>query len=114
MLKYLHDLLIRSGKPDLAASLNDLQVYAKCECEAGYCSTVYTKPTPVWGWENVRGMTFWNEDRIDLDNGLTVKESGNTLTAPHLTGLDVVDGCIVCIEIIGDAECRRRLVAALP
>ena len=97
VVERLKSLLTEDGKLELAASVEDLQVYDRCRCGTDYCATVYTQPRPSSGYgPNHRNLVFWNPD------------------TEHTTIIDVVDSGIACIEILDDHDSRDRLTAALP
>lgn len=86
----LRILLTDAGEPELAATVETLEVFDRCRCGADFCGTVYTQP------------------------GRKIRETCKSPTAPHTTILDVVNDQIMCIETLDDHESRRRLIAALP
>ena len=114
-------LLTQTGEVALAEAVRELEVYDRCRCNSDYCSTVYTQPRissllaerSGQNRRNHRGVVFWSADTTSADAGQPASSDGYP-TAPHTTILDVVDEEITCIEILCDAESRRRLLAALP
>jgi hypothetical protein len=59
-------------------------------------------------------LVYWNPDTIDLDTGARAGDTSFAPTTTYTTILDIVDGSIACIEILGDQESHRLLIAALP
>jgi hypothetical protein len=97
VVERLKHLLMEDGKLELAASVEDLQVYDRCRCGTDYCATVYSQPRPAGGYGPThRNLVFWNPD------------------TQHTTIIDVVDNGIACIETLDDDDSRDRLTAALP
>jgi hypothetical protein len=115
VVERLKTLLTEDGRLELAASVEGLQVYDRCRCGVEYCATVYTKPRPSGGYGPThRNLVFWNPDTIDLDTSERVGDTSTAPTTEYTTILDVVSNEIACIEILNDADSRRRLIAALP
>lgn len=111
----LKALLAGAGEIHLAETVGDLWVFDRCDCGAPCCATVYTQPRPTGGFgSGHRNIVFWNPDTVDLDTGKTAAEQGVSPTTKFTTILDVVDGHIMCIEILDDPESRGRLRAAFP
>jgi hypothetical protein len=115
VIERLKNLLLDAGELSHAATMDDLQVYDRCRCGADDCATVYTQPRPEGRYGPTHhNLVFWNADTIDLDTGARVGDSSAAPTTTYTTILDIVDGHIACIEILGDQESHRLLVAALP
>ena len=76
----LEALLRAENEPALAEQVEFLEIVDRCRCGDRSCATIYNAPKPDGAW----GGDHWN---ILLDtDGLTV--------------LDIVDGRIVCIEML--------------
>jgi hypothetical protein len=115
VVERLKALLIADGELDLAATVEDLQVYDRCRCGADYCAMVDTKPRMRGGFGPTHPtLSFWNSDKISPAIRVRYRDACTSPTTKYLTILEVVDEEIVLIEILDDHESRRRLVAALP
>ena len=108
-------LLTEDGEPELAATVDGLQVYDRCRCGADYCSIVHTKPrTRGERGPTHRTLNFWNSDKINPAIRVRYRDARTSPTTQYLTILEVVDEEIVLIEILDDHESRRALITALP
>lgn len=93
----LKQLLEEEGEPALAAAVPSLAIYDRCRCGDDICcGTFYTQPKPEGGYgpghRNVRLMP--NEGTLLI--------------------LDVVDGQIMCVEVLDREEVREKLDAVIP
>ena len=104
----LRNLLTESGELDLAAGVDGLRVYDRCRCAEDECVMVHTQPRSNRACGPThRTVVFRGGKPMDLDPGKKVRDTSTTI-------VDVVDDVIVCIEILGDRESRKRLIVALP
>ena len=89
----LKDLL--AGEPDLAATVDGLQLVDKCRCGDDFCSSFYTLPPPNGAWgrghENVV---------LEPQNGMII--------------LDVIDRRIGMVEVLYRADVREVLEKLIP
>lgn len=91
----LQQLLVEQGEPDLAAQVPTLAIHDRCRCKDDICcGTFYTRAKP----EGAYGRGHRNV-ALTPDEGMLI--------------LDIVDGKIVCVEIIDNPLVRRQLDAAL-
>ena len=112
VVERLKILLMEDGEPELAATVDGLQVYDRCRCGADYCSMVHTKPrTRGERGPTHRGLIFWNKAS---KLAIRARFGDTSPTTEYTTSLDVVDEEIVLIEILDDHESRRALITALP
>jgi len=93
----LRELLVEKGEPDLAAQVPGLPIVDRCRCgDDVCCATFYTQPKPEGGYgsghRNVRLMP--NEGTLLI--------------------LDVVDGQIMCVEVLDREDVREKLDAVIP
>ena len=85
----------RSGDEGLPEQVPTLRIFDRCRCGEDFCATFYTAPPPAQGW----GPRHTNVD-LDANAGMMV--------------LDLVDGKIVCIEVLNRDDVRGRLLEVLP
>jgi len=91
----LRTLLVEEGEPELAEQVPQLQIVDRCRCGCTSCATIYTVLRPTNGW----------------------KEPHRNVMLSCCTGyliLDVVEGNIVCIEVLDRDDYRRKLDEVLP
>ena len=92
----LKQLLEEQGEPELAAQVPGLLVLDRCRCKDEICATFYTQTRPEGGYgsghRNVRLMP--NEGTLLI--------------------LDVVDGQIMCVEVLDREDVREKLDAVIP
>jgi hypothetical protein len=85
----LQRLLADAGEPELTAEVPGLRIFDRCRCGDDFCATFYTQSKPKDGFgpghRNVRLMT---EEAMLI--------------------LDVVDGEIACVEVLGRADVREK------
>lgn len=91
----LRMLLIEAEWPDLAVRVDDLPIVDRCRCGDDFCATFYTAPRPAGAWGS--GLyTIPLEARAGMLN------------------LDVLDGKIVCVEVLYRDEVKTVIHAAIP
>lgn len=88
-------LLRSQNERDLAEQVPQLQLVDRCRCGDDFCATLYTAPKP-------RGAYGPNHESLSLNpsSGLLI--------------LDLVDGKIVCIEILFRDDLRNRVLQLFP
>lgn len=91
----LRQLLVEKGEPELAAQVSGLRIFDLCGCGDDICSTFYTRPQP----EGSFGPSLRNVRLFPPDGALLI--------------LDVVDGRIVCIELLDRPEVRETLLVVV-
>ena len=91
----LRALLEKAGEDELAMQVPQLPVVDRCRCGDEFCATVYTASRPVGGW----GAGHQN---IELE------------PAEGFFILDLVDGRIVCIEVLYRNGIRDEVLRVLP
>jgi hypothetical protein len=91
----LEQLLMKQGKPVLAAQVARLAIVDRCRCGDDFCASFYTQPEP-------EGRYGPGHDCMDLD------------AAEGMLLLDVVSGTIAHAEVLNRDEIRQKLIAALP
>jgi hypothetical protein len=92
----LRQLLVEQGEPELAAQVSALRIFDRCSCGDACCTTFYTEPKPLGAF----GPSHLNVRLLPDDGALLI--------------LDVVDGRIVCIELLDRPDVREKLDAVLP
>ena len=88
----LNETLLRQGEPDLAVQNSDLAIYGRCSCKQADCATFYTAPKP----EAAYPPSHFN---VEAE------------TATGMVILDVVDGRIVCVEVLHRQDVKQCLDA---
>jgi hypothetical protein len=93
--KELEELLQKRGEAELAGHIVELNLLDRCRCGDDFCATFYTQPKPAarYGPDH-RAMD------LDANAGMII--------------LDVVEGRIVCIEILYRDAIRKKLIEILP
>jgi hypothetical protein len=91
----LQGLLRVQNEFQLAAQVPSLRIVDRCRCGDDFCATFYTQPKPKIPY-------FPDHRNVDLS-----PEKGMII-------LDVVDGKIVCVEVLFRDEVRSALHAILP
>jgi hypothetical protein len=91
----LRTLLIEAEEFEPAAQVLGLQIMDRCRCGDDFCATFYTQPKP--------GGSYGSGHR----NVALTPEKGCLI-------LDVVDGQIVCVEILYRDDIRKALLAVVP
>ena len=91
----LRQLLVEKGESELAAQVPTLAIHDRCRCKDDICcGTFYTQRKPGGaygpGHRNVA---------LTPDVGMVI--------------IDVVDGEIMCVEVLDRAEVREKLLAAV-
>jgi hypothetical protein len=115
VVERLKILLMEDGGPELAATVEGLQVYDRCDCGADYCSIVHTKSrTRGEGGPTHRTLNFSQREGTYLGRRGSIGNRRKSPTTKYLTILEVVNEEIVLIEILDDHESRRALITALP
>jgi hypothetical protein len=91
----LEELLAAQGELALAAQINELKIVSRCRCGDDFCATFQTQPEP-------RGSYGPNHSNIEVKSkqGLII--------------LDLVDGNIMCVEVLFRDEIRKQLHEILP
>jgi hypothetical protein len=93
----LETLLKNEGQPELASQVRELRLVDRCRCGDDFCATLYSRPRPAGSWQSLgqhQNLT------LDPDRGMII--------------LDLLDGRIVCVEVLDRAEVRERLLQVLP
>ena len=97
LIAELRQLLVEKGEAELASQVHALAIHDRCRCRGDICcGTFYTQPKPEGGY----GPGHRNV-RLLLSEGT-------------LLILDVVNGQIMCIEVLDRQDVRRKLDAVLP
>jgi len=91
----LTTLLVEAADPHLAPQIQGLGIVERCPCGDAFCSTFYTQPKPVGSYGP------------DHRNVTLTPSSGYII-------LDVVEGQIMCVEVLYRDEIRQALIAAIP
>jgi hypothetical protein len=91
----VQELAERTGDPGLPEQVSTLRIFDRCRCGEETCATFYTAPRPSNGW----GPRHTNVD-LDANAGMMV--------------LDLVDGSIVCVEVLNREDIRGRLLQVVP
>lgn len=91
----LQQLLIEEGEPELAAQVPALAIHDRCRCGDGICSTFYTHTRP----EGAYGPGHRNV-ALTPEEGMLI--------------LDVVNGEIMCVEVLDREDIRHKLEEILP
>jgi hypothetical protein len=91
----LQALLKRQSEFELAAGVPELRIVDRCRCGDDFCATLYTQPKPKIPY-------FPDHRNVDLS-----PEKGMII-------LDVVEGNIVCVEVLFRDEIRSALHSILP
>jgi hypothetical protein len=91
----LEDSLRRQGRADLAAQVRRLPLVDRCRCGDDFCATFYTAPKP---------------------NGAYGAGHKNVIvgSATGMIILDVVNGEIMCVEVLYRPDVQKGLFAVLP
>jgi hypothetical protein len=88
----LRELLQEEGEAALAEQVADLAIFDRCRCGDSFCSTFYTVP---------------NRTAPYPPDHLTLALASGLL-------LDVIDGKIVCVEVLYRDDLRTKIHAAVP
>ena len=91
----LRTLLEKDGQFELAEQVSNLHIIDRCSCGETSCATFYTVPKPKGAW----GAGHENMI-LDASEGLLV--------------LDVVNGKIVCVEVLDRDDVRQKLLNQMP
>jgi hypothetical protein len=91
----LSALLEKAGENDLAMQVPQLRVVDRCRCGDEFCATVYTASRPIGCW----GAGYEN---IELE------------PAQGFFILDLVDGRIVCVEVLYRNGIRDEVQRVFP
>ncbi|MGO9775571.1 MAG: hypothetical protein ACLQGT_08850 [Terracidiphilus sp.] len=91
----LEELLTAQGELALSAQVGELRIVHRCRCGDDFCATFYTQPKP-------KGSYGPNHSNIEV----TPKQG--------MIILDLVDGNIMCVEVLFRDEIRDQLHAVLP
>ena len=84
-----------SDEPDLASSVEELQLIDRCRCEDNFCSSFYTAPPPNGAWGA-------GHENIVLDS------------ASGMIILDVVDRKITMVEVLDRNDVRKKIQQLIP
>ena len=85
--------LEHEGHPHLADQVPQLRIVDRCRCGDDFCGTFYAVPPPRRGWGPGHDtLTFGRTDLI----------------------VDIVNGRIVCVEVLYRDEVRDALARAFP
>jgi hypothetical protein len=95
LARELETLLLKSGEPELAVQVPQLQIVDRCRCGDGFCATFYTVPRPHGPW----GAGHRNIS-LACGRGMLI--------------LDVVDDKVTCVEVLDRDEIRKKLHEILP
>jgi len=74
-----------------------LRLVDRCRCGDDFCSTFYSEPKPNGTWGSLGRH----------ENLTLAPEQGMII-------LDIVDGRIVCVEVLDREDVRKKLLAAIP
>lgn len=91
----LRMLLIEAEELELAAQVSGLEIVDRCRCGDDFCATFYTQPKPLGSYGSGHR------------NVALTPEKGWLI-------LDVVDGQIMCVEVLYRDEIREALLAVAP
>ena len=91
----LRTLLVEAEEFELAAQVSGLEIVDRCRCGDDFCATFYTQPKPVGGYGSGHR------------NVALTPEKGWLI-------LDVVDGQIMCVEVLYRDEIREALLPVVP
>ena len=91
----LRQLLVEKGEPELAAQVPGLVIFDRCRCKDDICSTFYVQPRPEGAYP------------LGHRNVALTPEEGMVI-------LDVVDGEIMCVEVLDRKDVRQKLDKVLP
>jgi hypothetical protein len=91
----LDRLLTAEGHTDLAKQVPELKIVDRCRCGDDFCSTFYTQPKP-------QGSYGAGHENIELE-----PEQGMII-------LDVVNGRIMCVEVLNRNDVQHELLAVMP
>jgi hypothetical protein len=82
-------------EPDLASTLDNLELVERCRCGDSFCSSFYTLPPPNGTWGPAHENLV-----LDSEKGMII--------------LDVIDRKIGMIEVIDREDVRTRIMELLP
>lgn len=88
-------LLVKSELYELVNQLPDLRIVDRCYCSQESCATFYTAARPKGAWGEGH-----NNVSLAAERGFLI--------------LDLVDGKIVCVEVLNKDEVKMRLDRILP
>lgn len=91
LIPELEDGLRADARPELAAKVADLVIIDRCRCGDLFCATFYTAPQPIGAYG-----------------------PGHETLALDTLNVDVLNGEMVCVEILYRDEIRDKLAAVLP
>jgi hypothetical protein len=91
----LEELLAAQGELALAAQIHELKIMSHCRCGDDFCATFYTQPKPTGSY----GPHHSNIE-VRPKQGMII--------------LDLVDGNIMCVEVLFRYEISEKLHAILP
>ena len=95
LIPELENGLRQDERPELAAKVADLVIVDRCRCGDDFCGTFYTAPKPIGSYGPGHETIALDCNKCDLN-------------------LDVVNGEIVCVEVLYRDEIRDKLAVALP
>ena len=97
LARELETLLQNESQPELAGQVSGLRVIDRCRCGDDFCATFYSVPKPSGAWGSLG-------------------QHQNLSLAPErgMIILDIVDGRIVCVEVLDRDDVRKNLLEALP
>lgn len=92
----LRQLLVEKGESELAAQVPTLAIHDRCRCRDDICcGTFYTQPRP----DGAYGPGHRNV-ALTPGEGMLI--------------LDVVDGVIMCVEVLDREDVREKLLSVAP
>lgn len=91
LTREMTDLLLKSDDKDLAGQVDALRLVDRCRCGDRFCATIYTVRPPLKSWGD-------EHENVILDS-----PQGDII-------LDLVDRKIVCIETLGRADLRKKIL----
>jgi|SRR6185295_13387151 len=91
----VRELAERSGDEGLPEQVPTLRIFDRCRCGEEWCATFYTAPRPFKGW----GPKHTTRN-LDANAGMIA--------------IDLVDGKIVCVEVLNREDIRGRLLEVIP
>ena len=91
----LQRLLEEESEHELAGQVSSIRIVDRCRCGDDFCATFYTVPKPKGAWGP-------GHETISLECG------------DGFLNIDVLNGTIVCVEVLYRDDLRAKLLQAVP
>jgi hypothetical protein len=88
-------LLAKTGEPELATQIADLEIVTRCSCNDEFCASFYTAPKPHGSYG-------------PMHRNLALEPADGMII------LDLVDNAIVHVEVIDRPDVASRLAGLFP